>query len=1315
MHKVEIVMFIYGEIMPKGRTFLTSILLILMGLAGIYYFFENSFDEDAPLELFQAARYPESLKSLKMNKSAFTTADYYLQKSYILNQLGSRKEAEDYLVAIVSSSLDSPSSSLLMEAYFNLMLSAYQERDFAEMNRYLKNAQRFSKGKDEWILLFMGISFYQKGDFEKALEAFFPIAHLGYRSPWMEKRFSSTFTPCWQAKHLIHCQIELGNLTDARRNLAQMENLFFPDNVQLLHYLSALSYLVETKAKSHDLAIPLYRQAISYLKHMNHSELKEKLRQRLAGKLQKNIQSILGSDAKALQIGFEKMIDKEDRSDLSCLPFYIQNLEKWGNEDQIVDVKEQLIKIFDQGKWQNQEQVFEMLSLLLKDGILKKKMRLRFENLLEQALQKDQIDFLQTYWKGVLAFSNRNEIPYGNFSDKAIQKALQSIINDDVELSRTGQYLDFYLLVEDNADESFQFAAQLRIIAQQLWEIPQERSKAVNLLKASKKITPNFRQNDFHQELENFFAYRYSNALQQDRMPELFHLLSAAETFDIASVDIHNKQEIEKKIDEAEYLYRKGKLKEAETKADWILKIDPTNKKVRQLLGMIAYYYADYRKAEDLLKGTEPINNEMKEAYAVTAILNGEKKKGSKWLEEVKRQHPIKPFIYYRIVYGFLEDEKPLEALQWLENIPKSDPNRLPARIAAAYQMNSWQEVIEFFKLLPPPYSNLDGYYGLVIDSLTALGKVKKAEEYLNQLLKRPPEPETDSFPPYFQSFKKRRLDPLNRFFIAGTFYKNVKNQLNKALAYFDQIKDPSLLAKLEKAQIYYQLGKFIEAKKILLKIIREKGEQKGVRKEALPMLATSFVQLGYLIESIPFYQEYFRLNPNDSDLRFSYTEVLMNLKRYDLALEQIELLKKARSLKPSESVSWLEILFHLGEFSQVDRLANQWLSNQTVPLFYKLQIAALMALTNNSSLLEYILNGLPDPSQRSIKDNQQLIRVWSKLGKYGKALDLAQPLEKDLAKTPEGLMVLAKLYMKLSRGREALDYAEEALQLNPFDLEALDFVERYENKTGVIAHQTKLLKNRVDKNPDYPTLRIDYARSLIKLVMEEYLSGTIFSINDSLDLKQARLILEKLNESIIALPETHFLLGKIYLLLDLAQKAKEQLQIALKLDPSFIEALQHLALVYEEEKQIDKAISALKQAAKFAADDGDVWEQMGNLFVVNNDWKNAVNAYQSSIRFSPFDTDSYIRLAETYLTVKKPVDAKRTLEGLFAFAPENPKGLFLMLKALYDPVYIKQDRDPELLKRNRIEYYDRLRLIDPNQAKNALPKGVNLEPVQNP
>lgn len=1273
------------------RISVVSALLVFPVLTGYYFFvLDQDKDENISLSLFQKKEFILSDQVLDKRKRKIQPNEYHLYKGYLSRELKGPEVSDYHLEQALNPNCEVTNIQFIEEVYLNRMLNAYLEKDFVRLKNQLFESNRIVLNDFNWIPVFIGIVNYHEGLCKQAVDAFVVSSTQQYASPWMEQSFKDVFTPFWFAKHRAHCQIGLGDGIGARQELELIRQQVSEQQEDEILYLIGLSYIVDAESKPADVAIPYYRLALSHLGRIQKSEFFNEQKDELLERVMAHTQIMI------------------QNQEFEHLTFYLQLIEEWGSEKDQDSIENALFVLLNSSM-----EDLDKLSQQLSGSKIKKKIALQFERELEEALYTNRMELLEANWKTLSAFSDKESALNGKFSNLVIQRVLKTIPSDSPDLEKTESLLIFYQKIENNQKELLQLTNHLVLIAERFWILPQQREKAINLLKLARELPVNEDRLIVQRNIEAIFQNLHVDAVKDERIDELFDLIQVIDQLELAQVSAMSREEISLQIEDVEYLYLNGRLSEAKKKAEWILKIDPENQRARRILGMIAYYFADYSRASKYLEGIEPVNDDMSEAHGVVEILTGNEEKGNALLESVIENRPLKEDIYPRLVFGSFAQGNPDAALDWIEKLDEKHPQAIPAHLFAAFEMNSWNEVLELYEQLPSPYQHLDGFRGIVIDSYTALGEEGKAEVFLKKLLRKPPQSDDSSYSPYFRAFKRKKLDQWNRFYVAGIFYKVVKQNLGQALAYFNKIKNPTLEAEMEKAEVLFQLNRLYEAKEVLLGLYEKSDEsQLEVRARVLPLVGASLEQLGFPVEALPYYSEYFSIKPEETFYRYDYAKVLMQVKRYDLALEQFDRLRKLRALSQDEMLDWLKSLVFSKDFINANKNANQWLTNYEVPLYYQLKLAELMSITKNKALLDYIIEEIPEPSQRSIRDNQELVKLWVMFGNYAQALDTAQLLEKSFSKSSEGLLVLAQLYMRLSQVNAALEFAHKSVQMDPSNYRAVNFIEKYERNSEVIARSVKLLRERAEDNPNSVSLQIDYANDLIELAMEAYLGGAVSKISESYDLQYALKVLEKLKELEQGLPQVFFLLGKAYYLLDQPEQAHKAYEKAIKLDPSYVDANRHIALVFEEAKRYDLAIDAVKQAIQFEPGNPEIWEQLGGLLVQAGNIEDAIVSYKNTIRFAPFDPDSFISLSKIYLDEDNAKEAIRTLEGALSISPENVEALVLMIKALYNPYYADRVDDPEALEKRRIEYYDRLRLIDPEIARAALPKGVYLEPI---
>lgn len=1152
------------------------------------------------------------------------------------------------------------------------LLDAYSRRDSAKLDKLLAEMDEESG----WTSLFYGISFYWDRNFGQALEKFQKFSPLTEEHP-----FGSHFSDQWLGLHIAHCQIEMGNLFATRQGLENtLKEPSQGDRCQI-NFLIGLSYFKEAKNKTYDLAVPYYNLAFSYF---NRSQLEG---------------AECVQDRKGILIDVQNKIEQivVNRS-FQYLPFYADLIAKWGSEDNMNQVSESLVHLFEEEiqkrEWENFEKIVLVLNQLLPDGIRRDQLQNQMEQLFDQALKEGKIEDVEKRGKFLIAFSKRPEDVPEKLSAKVMKYLLLTISQDDQYLSKTDplfQYWDSLSLTPEQQKRGIQ---QLLVAAQRMWK--EEREKVVTLIQKIKNVSPS---NPV--EVEKWMQNLYTDAVRTKGTRDLTALLEVADTLELAQVEIPDQKQITKQLEIVNSLYSHQRYEEARKKSESILAREPGNNQAKKMLGMIAYQEGDYASANENFEYLESEEIERKLAMGISLILEGDRIEGEKYFQELKNEDPRLEGVYLRLMWGFLDQDDPIAALEWMGKVKNHPKEVLAGRCFAAFAMQSWEEVLDICDKLPDPYRGLDSFKGLTIEALTSIGDIEQAQKQLDTLIGSPAELGVISAAPSFKTFKKTKLDQWNRNFVAAMFYKVVKEDLSTALHFFNKIENPGLLAKIEKAEVLLTLGQSGEGEKYLHQVLSEtKGAKNAgeIKRRLYPLLGSHYAKLGYFEGAVFQYHNFFELFPNEITFRIEYAKMLMHVMRYDLALEQFQILMRTIELSKEERIQYLDTLVHAGQFARANTFTNEWMKQETLPLADQLKIARLMWITKNKSLLDQIIKNIPEPSKRTIEDNKELIRLWIDLGRYEDAQELVEGLQRELKKSSEGLMVLVDFYVQLSQYDQALDFAQEAALQNPSDFTIADFIARYERAPETIVKSIQMLKEKLQGDPDNITLKLNYVNDLIDVAIEAVHTQEVSSLDRTPEINLARSTLLEVLEQTEDLPKVYFLLGKIEYLTDHEEKAKEALLKAIRLNASYIEAYQLLGLIYEDKKQWIKAIATVKNGLLYDPNDGEIWEQLARLYILSGDVKEAIHALQQAILYTPNEPLSYLKIAELYLQTKRPEDAIDNLEKLFTFSYENKEGVKLMLRALYDPHL--EVSDQEAHKKRQGDMWDRLESLDPVQMK---------------
>ena len=158
--------------------------------------------------------------------------------------------------------------------------------------------------------------------------------------------------------------------------------------------------------------------------------------------------------------------------------------------------------------------------------------------------------------------------------------------------------------------------------------------------------------------------------------------------------------------------------------------------------------------------------------------------------------------------------------------------------------------------------------------------------------------------------------------------------------------------------------------------------------------------------------------------------------------------------------------------------------------------------------------------------------------------------------------------------------------------------------------------------------------------------------------------LLEEVIESGRAFADAHHLLGLSYSLAGQAEKALEQLDKALALNPHYVEALIHRALVLNELGREDEASAVLRRAhridtseragfpAHIAAKLANQHAAMGEAYLEAGGLAQAIAQYQEALELGPTFHDLRYKLGRLLLEAGRALDARDQFETIVRDRP---------------------------------------------------------------
>ncbi len=1145
--------------------------------------------------------------------------------------------------------------------------------------------------KNPWVTFFLGVIAFQKEDYETALKNWDESQDRPPLSIWMKKAFNDVFNPSWMNLHIAHANIEEGNYLDARQMLIEESGKASKENLIDINFLIGLTYVKEASEKPASASMPYYKLAFSYFNRVPMQDDNfGKYKQKVIEQIQKQVL---------------KLIDSQSFVDI---PFFISTLQNWNAQAAVSTISTKLIdklnKEIDHNQNQHIQLLISLLNKSLPPGDVRRSLGSRFEELTLASLKAGDLDSVPYYWEGAKTFQENPQGLTDRFAADIAKQILMTIPQDNLELTKTNNYLMFWSYVPQYPQKRADFAAQLASIMEQLWQKKGEEQKAFQLIRQALSIPFPAQQRIILSSIKSTMQRLYDTAVKENNIDELPWIYSASHNFKLG-LDLQNKNAQQQQLERAQNLFQQKEYDEAQKWSEWVLLLEPHNPQALKISGLVAYHKADYKKSLQLLSQIHDAisNQETAEPLVISEILAGNEAKGNNQLKEIEQKQPISQDGHIRLGLGYLIQQKPNEALQWLTSIKDPDSEVYAALTVAAYQRRNWENVISSFHKTLDPYNKLQSLKALVVQAYASLNKIEEAELVLSDLELQIEQPDNKLFPPSFRSFKEKILDPISPLYLAGMFYKEIKKDNEKALTYFMKIENPSSEVLFVRGQTFMNLGQFKQAEKDLLLVVNQKADQ-NFRKQAIPLLATTYYHLQQYLNAYPWFVEFFKIDPQNFSFRTNYIDVLMQIRRFDLAQSQLAFLKKNDVLSNTNKVAQVGCYVHLNQFEEANALAKILLNpNSGLSRADLFRLGQYLVITNNlSQISSKIADLLKANPTLNPEESRALINFYLLQGLYKNASVLANSFSTDLEENSEGLMVLAQLNLDLSFTNSALTLAYQALEKNPNLAQAIKFISLYENNPQHLVSNLASLDKQLNKNPQNGSLVLEYVQNVITLTNLEHANATLKP--EYLDSRYHYSLdyLNKISTSYEEIPQIFYLKGLLLLLADNPKAALDQEYQALRFDPSYSDAYYAAALASKKLKNTTEGITFIKQALKYAPNHAESWNLLSELNVLDNDWEEAIISLGQALKYNPRNVTYYIAMARIKLYLESPEGAKALLEKAIAIDPNNVTAFSLLLQCLYDAGWSTDGTSNELSKQ-RAQIYQKLHELNPKYAEEVL------------
>ncbi len=973
----------------KTYLFAFSILSVFLFLG---LFFLGNPDEDPSYRRFAEGQYEQSFRELQRVRSAMSASEYHLIMAYIARGRGDLQDSNQRLAKALEVKHSGLKPKILAEIYLNQALNAYLVGDRKAIISSLKGVPLNSSLQRAWVKFFEGTAHFLAEDYEAALKDWEKPLHEEYLSPWMQQAFGAIFTPLWYDLRHARIDIEMGKGVEALRLLQEKLPLASSRDQEEIHLLTGLYYVQLGQGKSQDAEIAYHKVALSYFSKL----------------------PLFPNNLKWMRKDALYLLQKKAHQDLGL---YIAALENWHADEILQELSLKMSSELKKEISANQEYGTSHLLVLwnqvIGNGELRRSLRQQFENTIFDDL--DSGNFPKN-WNIVLFLSQHPQKTSEEFASLIGGKILELLPQDNEKLERSLPYLEFWSALEKDHRRRLRFAENLVFLSKRVWMQEQQEEKALRMMRAADSLPFLTDKRELNQELETTLSQIYKSALLADNVDSLPYILRAVKEFNIKEIPIEDQNEIVNHLADAQYLYSDKRYGEAIQKALWVLQIQPDNAEAHWIVGMSHYHMGNHAATINRIQNFAEEDIETAKAFAISHLLAGDESRGIQALSNLEKRSALTKEDYLKLALGLLNNDKESESIAWFEKInPVTNESR--AGLAYAYyRLKQWQKALHYFLELEAPYTKIEGLQGIAVEAYAALGQIDKAEEILANLLKQNRSEESElSF--FFRQFKRKKLDQIDRHYIAGKFYSQVQHRHSQALYYFEQIQNPTSEMLFEKAVLLQMIGRTQDAIVSLERaLLYDNEEISPLYLKILPLLAKLSAADKQYVKAIKYYEKAIEFSRGGPSVQAEYASDLFSIQlQYAKSLLGTD--QKPNSSKVDEA------------FTILDRLAKE---HPAIPEILYLKGRSLYMMDNAVAAEKVLL----------------------------------QTLDLDLSNA-NALKLLGLIYRDQNHLEKAIQMAKEALRYTPDDAEAYEELASVQEKEDHLLDAITNLEQAIKFQPD--------------------------------------------------------------------------------------------------------------------------------------------------------------------------------------------------------------------------------------------------------
>jgi len=297
---------------------------------------------------------------------------------------------------------------------------------------------------------------------------------------------------------------------------------------------------------------------------------------------------------------------------------------------------------------------------------------------------------------------------------------------------------------------------------------------------------------------------------------------------------------------------------------------------------------------------------------------------------------------------------------------------------------------------------------------------------------------------------------------------------------------------------------------------------------------------------------------------------------------------------------------------------------------------------------VKYVLEGSAQKSGERIRITAQLIdaitgrHIWSE--SYDRTLKEIFELQDEIT-----LEIVRAMRVKLTEGEQVLLWKKggtDNIKAYFKALEAVVYVRRMNIESNVMAH--KLSEEALTLDPDYAMVYTVLASAHMMDVWLGYSKSRAKSLKTAAELLQKSIDLE----DTLDLP--HALLGFLYNMRRQYDKAIEEGERAIELNPNSADAYAWLSLSLRHSGRLDDALTSIKKALRLSPFPPSMYVlYLGHIYRDSGMYAEAISAYEKVVARQPANLFAYVGLTSSYSLSGREKEAQTAASEVLKINPK--------------------------------------------------------------